>query len=125
MVMVMKKGDRVLVVEENPTFADAIEAARDRFPVQLDRASDGWQAIEMLENEQYDAIVIDSDLPRHSGFGVITYLREEVGSDQLGNVIVVTSSDEDTLRRKLSQSELKVVRRDQAVDALSSMLAAE
>src|SRR5512133_1145423 len=120
--MDMKKGEKVLVVEENPLVANAIEAAGDRFPVTLDRATDGWQAIEMLETEQYAAIVIDSDLPRHSGFGVITYLREEIGGDHLGNVIVMTTSDEDTLRRKLSQEELKVVRRDQAVDALSSML---
>jgi CheY-like chemotaxis protein len=124
-VNIMKKGEKVLVVEENPLVANAIEAAGDRFPVTLDRATDGWQAIEMLETEEYAAIVIDSDLPRHSGFGVITYLREEVGVDQLGNVIVMTTSDEDTLRRKLSQEELKVVRRDQAVDALSSMLTSE
>ena len=120
----MKKGEKVLVVEENPLVAQAIEAAGDRFPVTLDRATDGWQAIELLETEQYAAIVIDSDMPRHSGFGVITYLREEVG-EQLDNVIVLTSSDEDTLRRKLSQEQLKVVRRDQAVDALNRMLTSE
>lgn len=117
----MKKGEKVLVVEENPLVATAIEAASDRFPFRLDRASDGWQAIEMLENEHYDAIVIDSELPRHSGFGVITYLREEVG-EQLDNVIVMTTSDEDTLRRKLSADQLRVVSRDKAVDALTRFL---
>ena len=112
---------RVLVVEENPGVAVDIEAASERFPVTLDRATDGWQAIEMLETGDYAAIVIDSDMPRHSGFGVITYLREEVG-EHLGNVIVVTTSDEDTLRRKLSQDQLKVVRREKAMDALSNVL---
>ncbi len=121
----MRKGERVLIVEESPLVANAIEAEGDRFTVTLDRATDGWQAIEMLEAGEYAAIMIDSDLPRHSGFGVITYLREEVGGGQLGNVIVMTSSDEDTLRRKLSQEELKVVNRDQAVDALSVMLTSE
>ena len=115
---------RVLVVEENPTVAMEIEAAGERFPVTLDRATDGWQAIEMLETGNYAAIVIDSDMPRHSGFGVITYLREEVG-EHLGNVIVVTNSDEDTLRKKLSQDQLRVVRREGAVDALTSILTAE
>jgi DNA-binding response OmpR family regulator len=117
----MKKGEKVLIVEENPLVAEAIEAASDRFPVTLDRASDGWQAIEMLETENYAAIVIDTDMPRHSGFGVLTYLREEVG-EALNNVILVTSSDEDTLRRKLSQEQLRVVRRDNAMDALTSVL---
>jgi CheY-like chemotaxis protein len=118
----MRKGERVLIVEENPHMAKAIEAAGDRFPVRLDRASDGWRAIELLETEQYDAIVIDTDMPQHSGFGVITYLREEVGGDHLNNVIVLTSSDEDTLRRKLSQDQLRVVSRENAFDALTSVL---
>ena len=124
-MLTMRKGEKVLVVEENPLIANAIEAAGDRFPVTLDRASDGWQAIELLETEQYAAIVIDSDMPRHSGFGVITYLREEGGDDQLRNVIVMTNSDEDTLRRKLSQEQLRVVSRDKAVDALSRVLTPE
>lgn len=120
----MKKGEKILVVEESPLVANAIEAASDRFPVHMDRATDGWQAIEMLENGHYDAIVIDSELPRHSGFGVITYLREEVG-DHLENVILMTSSDEDTLRRKLNHDQVRVVRRDQAFDALTSVLTSE
>jgi CheY-like chemotaxis protein len=120
--MDMKKGEKILVVEENPFVANAIEAAGDRFPVTMDRASDGWQAIEMLETEDYAAIVIDSDMPHHSGFGVITYLREEVGGDHLHNVIVMTNADEDTLRKKLSQEELRVVRRENAVDELTNVL---
>jgi DNA-binding response OmpR family regulator len=119
----MRRGDKVLVVEQNPLLCDAIEAAGDRFPVQLDRASDGWEAIELLENETYAAIVIDGDLPRHSGLGVLTYLREEVG-DELGNVIVM-SSDEDTLRSRLREKNLKVVSKDKAVDALTMVLTSE
>src|SRR5512138_711236 len=116
--MIMK--NKVLVVEENPLMAQAIEDAGDRFAVTCERATDGWEAIERLENEDYAAIVIDSDMPRHSGFGVLTYLREEIG-DHLDNVIIVTSSDEDTLRRKLQQNALKVVKRDGAVDALNDV----
>lgn len=100
--------------------AEAIEAAGE-LPFTCERATDGWEAIEKLETEHYAAIVIDSDLPRHSGFGVLTYLREEVGED-LDNVIMVTSSDEDTLRRKLSQGRLKVVSKGNAVDALNRVM---
>jgi CheY-like chemotaxis protein len=116
---------KVLVVEQNPQLARAIEQDRERFPVTCECATDGWEAIEMLETERnYAAIVIDGDMPRHSGFGVLTYLREEVG-DALDNVIVMTSSDEDTLRRKLSESHLKVVSKDKAAEALTVVLASE
>ncbi len=115
---------RVLVVEQSPQLARAIEQDQQRFPFTCDRASDGWEAIAKLETSDYAAIVIDGDLPRHSGFGVLTYLREEVG-DALGNVIVMTSSDEDTLRSRLRESHLRVVSKDKAAEALTVVLASE
>jgi len=103
--------DKILVVESNPLIEDAIGETTGRFRVLTERASDGWEAIEMLETEEYAAIVIDSDLPLHSGFGVLTYLREEIGED-LENVIVVTSGNRDDVQRKLSQHGVTVVAKD-------------
>ncbi|HEY2091158.1 MAG TPA: response regulator [Thermoanaerobaculia bacterium] len=83
---------KILLVADNPLIASAIEHEGDQNQIRTEHATDGWEAIEKLENDDYSAIVIDADLPRHSGFGVLTYLREENGPD-LGNVIVMTSSD--------------------------------
>ena len=60
----MRREDRVLIVEDNASVANAIEAAGQEFCYTCDRASDGWEAIEKLETEQYAAIVIDTDVPR-------------------------------------------------------------
>ena len=116
----MKREDRVLIVEDNASVASAIEAAGEEFCYTCDRATDGWEAIEMLETEQYAAIVIDTDVPRHSGFGVLTYLHEEVGDD-LPNVIIMTNSDRDEVRRKVS-GNLTVVSKDDAVAELTRVL---
>ena len=113
-----KREDRVLIVEDNAAVANAIEAAGEEFCFRCDRATDGWEAIEMLETEQYAAIVIDTDVPRHSGFGVLTYLREEVGDD-LPNVIVM--SDRDDVRKHL-KDKVTVVRKDDAVAELTRVL---
>jgi DNA-binding response OmpR family regulator len=83
---------KILLVEDNPLIASAIEREGDSKQIRTEHATDGWEAIEKLENDDYSAIVIDTDLPRHSGFGVLTYLREEIGPN-LGNVVVMTSSD--------------------------------
>ena len=119
----MKRDEKVLIVEANPIVTHAIEAAGE-LPYVCERASDGWEAIEMLETQHYAAIVIDSDMPRHSGFGVINYLREEVGGE-LGNVIVMTDADSDTLRIKLSESKLNVVRKSDAVRELMRVTSSE
>ena len=83
---------KILLVEDNPLIANAIEREGESKQIRTEHATDGWEAIEKLENDDYSAIVIDADLPRHSGFGVLTYLREEIGAN-LGNVVVMTSSD--------------------------------
>lgn len=105
---------KILVVEDNPLISQAIERNGEELRMTTDTASDGWEAIEKLESQDYDAIVIDTDLPRHSGFGVLTYLREEVG-DALDNVIVMTSSDRDEVRRKVTGSVRVVDKNDDEI----------
>ncbi|HEX7154139.1 MAG TPA: response regulator [Thermoanaerobaculia bacterium] len=110
----MRRDEKILVVEDNPTICQAIEEAGARLDISCDCASDGWEAIEKLELEDYAAIFIDTDVPRHSGFGVLTYLREEVGDD-LANVILLTSAtDHDDLRRRVG-ADLRVVAKGDAV----------
>lgn len=91
----MRRDEKILVVEDNPAICREMEAAFN-----CDCATDGWDAIEKLETHEYAAIVIDADVPRHSGYGVLTYLREEVG-DVLPNVIMFTSHDRDAVRRRI------------------------
>ena len=84
---------KILLVEDNPLIASAIEREGESKQIRTEHATDGWEAIEKLETDhEYSAIVIDTDLPRHSGFGVLTYLREEIGPG-LANVVVMTSSN--------------------------------
>lgn len=109
----MRRDEKILVVEDNPAIAQAIETECEQLRYAIDRATDGWDAIEKLETENYAAILIDADVPHHSGFGVLTYLREEVG-EALDNVIVMTSSDHEELRRKCG-TRLKVVDKAEAV----------
>jgi len=107
---------KLLIVEDNPLIAAAIEKAGERLNLQADVATDGWDAIEKLQNEEYSAIVIDTDVPCHSGYGVITYLREEVG-DHLDNVVLMTSSDREEVRHRTSES-LRVIARTEEIEEI-------
>lgn len=111
----MRRDEKILVVEDNPIICRSIE---ERF--NCDCATDGWDAIEKLETGEYAAIVIDADVPHHSGYGVLAYLREEVG-EQLQNVIFMTSSDRDAVRRNFG-AHLTVVGKDEAVEQITRVL---
>ena len=111
---------KLLVVEDNPLIAAAVERAGERLEMQTDVASDGWDAIELLRDESYRAIVIDADLPRHSGYGVLSFLREEKG-DHLRNVILMTSSDTGAVRDRVRE-ELQIIAKTEAVDEIASAM---
>jgi DNA-binding response OmpR family regulator len=109
------REDKVLVVEDNPAICHELEQQFN-----CDCASDGWDAIEKLETQQYAAIIIDADVPHSSGYGVLTYLREEVGED-LPNVIFMTSDEPDTIRRRVGTT-LTVISKSQAVGEVTRVL---
>src|SRR5512139_2527166 len=111
----MRREEKILIVEDNPSISKSIE---ERF--NCDCATDGWDAIEKLESGAYDAIVIDADVPHHSGYGVLAYLREEVG-EALQNVIFMTSSDRDTVRRNFGE-HLTVIDKADAMDEITRVL---
>lgn len=111
----MPRDGKILVVEDND---DLCRTIHEQF--NCDHATDGWDAISKLETGQYAAIVIDADIPRQSGYGVLAYLREEVGDD-LRNVIFMTSSDRDAVHRDFG-NHLTVVTKEHAVAELTRVL---
>jgi DNA-binding response OmpR family regulator len=111
----MRRDEKILVVEDNPIICQDLEL---RF--NCDCATDGWDAIGKLETTDYAVIVIDADVPHHSGYGVLAYLREEIG-EEMGNVIFMTSSDCEIVRRNYGQ-QLNVVEKSGAADAVTRVL---
>ena len=112
--------EKLLIVEDNPLIAAAIEKAGELLNLHADVATDGWDAIEKLRSQEYVAIVIDTDLPRHSGYGVVTYLQEENG-DALQNVVLITSSDHASVRQRTSLN-MRVIDRTEEVNDIAAAL---
>ena len=111
----MRREDKILVVEDNPAICREMESQFN-----CDCATDGWDAIEKLETQEYAAILIDADVPHQSGYGVLTYLREEVGSE-LPNVILMTNSDRDAVRRRVGAT-LTIVDKADAANEVTRVL---
>ncbi len=81
---------RVLVVEDEPFLADAVRAALRLEAIAADVAPDGAAALELLAVNQYDAIVLDRDVPQVHGDDVA---REVVASGLGTRIIMVTAAD--------------------------------
>lgn len=111
----------MLIVENDPTVANAVEKAGEKLNMTADRAGDGWEAIEKLEENDYALIVVDLDVPQSSGFGVVTFLRQEFGHS-LDNLIVMTGADEGSVRAKLREQRCRVITRTDSVDHLTRVI---
>ena len=81
---------RALVIDDEEPIRQMIARvlARDGFVVEA--ASDGHEAIQMIDHNGYDFVVLDLMMPRVDGFGVLRHLTE-CHPELLPNVIVATA----------------------------------
>jgi len=92
-------GARVLVTDDDVALRNLIVRlleTRDHF--EIDSARDGVEAIEKLDHDHFDAIVLDLMMPRIDGFGVLKYLREH-RPNLLKRVIVMTATSEEEIHK--------------------------
>ncbi|HEU5163144.1 MAG TPA: response regulator, partial [Thermoanaerobaculia bacterium] len=75
--------DKLLIVENDPFITRAVESAAASLDLDPVTATDGWDAIAKLESNQYFAVVVDSEAPSGSGYGLLQYIREEFGEGTL------------------------------------------
>ncbi len=70
------RGERILVVEDEPAFAELISLWLERHGWRTQIAPDGAHALRMFDEEPPDLIVLDLSLPRVDGWHVIERIRQ-------------------------------------------------
>jgi CheY-like chemotaxis protein/HPt (histidine-containing phosphotransfer) domain-containing protein len=69
-------GGVVLLVEDNPVNQDVAREMLESMGLGVHVAEDGVQALEVLANGRYDAVLMDCHMPRMDGFQATRALRE-------------------------------------------------
>jgi HAMP domain-containing protein/CheY-like chemotaxis protein/nitrogen-specific signal transduction histidine kinase len=98
---------RLLVVEDDPAEQFSIRQLLDHDDIDLEVASSGAAALEAIQRQSFDCMVLDLRLPDMSGFDVLERLSEQRGSNDLP-VVVFTgrelSLEEDIRLHDLARS---------------------
>lgn len=81
---------KILVVEDNDMMRDMFSSALEEAGYDVFEASDGEEALEMLDENFVDLIVADVMMPRLNGFELTKMLRE---SNYELPILMVTSND--------------------------------
>lgn len=82
---------KVLVVDDNPDLRAIFARAFDRRHFSVQVAVDGVEAIESIQTELPEVLILDLNMPRLSGFDVLRYVRENQRTKDV-KVIVVTGN---------------------------------
>jgi DNA-binding response OmpR family regulator len=82
---------KILVVEDDLSTQKATRNGLVKFGYTVDTASDGEEALTLLEINGYDAVVLDLNLPKVDGIDVLREIRR--GNQQLGVLILSARSE--------------------------------
>jgi len=88
--------ERILVADDDPHIRELIRAHIEQSGMQACEAESGRQAIERLESEQVDVLVLDLMMDDRDGFEVLRYLRNR-GLDTLAIVVSARRQEQDKI----------------------------
>jgi DNA-binding response OmpR family regulator len=82
-------GERILLVEDEPAIAEAVEYALEAEGFDVDALADGEAALEAAREQSYDLLVLDLMLPGVSGLEICRRVRSESAVP----ILMVTAKD--------------------------------
>src|SRR5690242_6799359 len=117
------RGIRVLIADDDRRFLDSLRELIDRQPELsvVGSAADGLEAIELAEDLDPDAVVIDLHMPRLDGVSAAARLRRDHPSLCL---IALTGDDAPALHRAVREAGAdEVLLKSEIVDVLVERIA--
>jgi CheY-like chemotaxis protein len=70
------EGFRILIAEDNPTIQEVTAAVLESAGVSYRIARNGHEAIEIIRNEPFDAVLMDCQMPEMNGYQTTKAIRE-------------------------------------------------
>jgi CheY-like chemotaxis protein len=100
LAQVATEGGRVLIADDDPQMRRLIRIVLQREGFEVLEANDGLDALELIEQGLVDLVILDVDMPRLNGLGVLEEIRAQMRTASLP-VIVLTALQDDTEEKAL------------------------
>ena len=93
---------RVLVVDDDPFLIELIMTRLAIAEYDVRGASDGVKAIERLQDFRPEAMVLDINMPRLDGFGVLNYMKAQGLSDKTMTMVLTARNNSEDVAKAIS-----------------------
>jgi CheY-like chemotaxis protein len=84
---------RILVAEDNFVNRTLLKKIFDRIGLSVDMAEDGNEALKAFDNQFYDLVLMDIEMPEKNGFEVTHILREKYKNDSRQPYIIALTAN--------------------------------
>lgn len=110
------------MVDDEPAIRALVTKIVERAGLPVDNARDGAEAIEKLDANSYEVLVVDLMMPNVDGFAVVDHLRDRPGPRPA--IIVITAGDTAAIRRLDGSMVHSVLRKPFDIDVLGDLIVA-
>jgi two-component system OmpR family response regulator len=93
-------GYRVLIVEDDPMMGELIRTRLELAGYRTVLARDGYEGLDRLRDHKPDAMLLDINMPRLDGFGVLQHMKS-VGL-KTPTMVLTAATSRTTFRRRSS-----------------------
>jgi len=100
---------QLLVVDDDPNVSEMISQLLDGMPYEIDSAADGQLALEAIQRNAPEAILLDLLMPGMDGFSLIAALRENPRLAAIPVIVLTAKSLSATERELLQDSVARVI----------------
>ena len=90
------ESKKVLLVEDEDSLRRVLKDLLEREGFTVFEAADGVKALDEIDRAAPDIVVLDLNLPRLDGYGVLSHLRARPGTANLPVIVLTAKGDEDS-----------------------------
>ena len=116
-----RSENRILIADDDASIRQLLTTIIRRERLNVDAATDGEDAIRLMQEHEYSVILLDLMMPHVDGFGVIDYLREHPQQTK-PVVLVITAYADQRFKRVDPDVVAGVIRKPFEVAELGSLV---
>ncbi len=94
---------RVLIVDDSKAIRTLFKILVKRFDVRVEFAQDGGRAIECINREKPDLILLEILMPRVNGIEVLQYLNENRETRNIPRILISVLASVDSLKELMNE----------------------
>ena len=104
----MSLKGKILIVDDEPINLDFFDVMLSRLGFQVVMAEDGEEALEMIQQDRPDLIILDNIMPKMTGWELTKILKKSKAYEQYRDIPIVMFSAMDAVKDKIEGFELGI-----------------